>query len=90
VDILLRIARQPAKLLSAIQAVIGLGLLAGWIDLGTDPNQAVGVILLAISAILAAVSEYLTPTKDPQLPIGTMVNANTSKLPTGIVTAIDE
>lgn len=84
-DILRRIVRQPAKLLSAIQAVLALGLLAGWWSLGDDPDVMVGAILLAVSAVLVALSEYVTPTADPQLKIGTIVNGNTAKLPTGIV-----
>jgi hypothetical protein len=82
--ILQRIARQPAKLLAAVQAVIGLGLILGWFQ-AENIDQITGAVLLALSAILAAVSEYLTPTYDPVLPVGTIVNASTDKLPTSTV-----
>lgn len=82
--VLLRIARQPAKLLAAVNAMMGLGLILGWWTFA-DSDRIIGAIMLALSAILAAVSEYLTPVADPNLPIGTIVNANTDKATTGIV-----
>lgn len=75
--ILLRIIatmlRQPMKLLAAVQAIIALGLLAGWWSLGDDPDATAGAIMLAISAIFAAASEYLTPIFDAVLGEGTAV-----------------
>jgi hypothetical protein len=83
--ILERIARQPAKLLAAIQAIIGATLILGLFPPDVDIDRVTGAILLALGATLAAVSEYLTPTSDPILPTGTVVNENTSKLPTSVV-----
>jgi hypothetical protein len=88
--ILQRIARQPAKLLAAVQAVLGLGLILGWFPADLDTEKVMGALLLALGAVLAAVSEYLTPTSDPVLPIGTVVNANTDKLATGVVVARED
>lgn len=84
-SVLQRIARQPAKLLAAVQAVIGLGLILHWWRID-DVDTVMGAVMLALGAVLAAVSEYLTPVSSPSgLAIGTIVNADTDKLPTGIV-----
>lgn len=82
--ILLRIARQPAKLLAAVNAVMGLGLILGWWTF-EDSDIIIGAVMLALSAVLAAVSEYLTPTNDPILEPGTIVNAGTDRYPTSTV-----
>lgn len=87
--ILQRVARQPAKLLAAIQAVIGLGLVLGWFH-AENLDAITGAVLLALSAVLAAVSEYVTPVSDPVLPIGTIVNATTESKPTGVVVSVED
>lgn len=81
--ILQRIARQPAKLLAAVQALIGLGLILGWFK-ADNIDAITGAVLLALSAVLAAISEYVTPVSDPNLPVGTIVNANSTE-PTAVV-----
>lgn len=64
------ILRQPNKLLAAIQAIIALGVLASWWSI-SDAGMA--AIMLAIAAIMAAASEYLTPIFDAVLKEGTAV-----------------
>lgn len=85
--ILQRIARQPAKLLAAVQALIGLGLILGLFK-ADNIDAITGGVLLALSAVLAAISEYVTPVSDPVLPIGTVVNASSDTKPTALVVDI--
>ncbi len=88
-DILTRIARQPAKLLAFVQAVIGFGLVAGLFK-AENIDQLTGALLLLLSAGFAVISEYVTPIDSPQLPIGTIVNADTDSKPTGVVVAASD
>jgi hypothetical protein len=87
-DIIKRIARQPAKLLAFVQAVVGFGLVAGFFQ-AENIDQITGALLLLLSAGFAVISEYVTPIDDPNLPIGTVVNAN-SDTPTGVVVAASD
>lgn len=88
-DILQRIARQPAKLLAAVQALVGLALVMGWIQ-AANIEQVMGAVLLALSAVLAAISEYVTPVSSPVLAIGTVVNEATDSKPTGVVVDVTD
>lgn len=87
--ILQRIAHQPAKLLAAVQAIVGLGLILGWFPADLDVEKTMGAILLALSAVLAAISEYVTPVSDPVLPVGTIVNEHVDA-PTSVVVPLED
>lgn len=85
-NIIQRIVREPAALLG----LITLGLAAGSIfDLWTLTAQQTEWVLAFVGALILVMRSYVTPTGDPVLPIGTIVNANTNSQPTGIVVAKD-
>lgn len=73
IGVFVRVTRQPAKLLSAIQAILALGLLADWWTFGENGEDVMAAILFAFSAILAVLSEYVTPIFDPVLKDGQSV-----------------
>ena len=80
-DILVRIIREPAALIGLITLALAGGSIFGLFDLNKE--QAEWIIAIVGAAVLVLRS-YVTPVGDPNLPIGTVVNANSSQ-PTGIV-----
>lgn len=80
------LVREYNLLSAAVVATVAFAQLMGWISL--DNDQMAGLLGL-IAAWLLVLRFLVTPTSDPQLPIGTVVNANTDKAVTGIVVAKD-
>jgi hypothetical protein len=80
-SILNRIVREPAALIGLLTLVLAAGGVFGWWTLTSDQyNWA----LAFIGAVVLVLRQYVTPTSDPNLPIGTIVNANSDQ-PTGVV-----
>ena len=76
-----RIVREPAALIG----LITLGLAAGSIfDLWSITPEQANWVLAIVGAAILFLRSYVTPVSDPNLPIGTVVNANSTQ-PTGIV-----
>lgn len=76
-----RIIREPAALIGLITLVLAGGSMFGW---WTLTNAQYEWVLAIIGALILVLRQYVTPVGDPNLPIGTIVNANSSQ-PTGIV-----
>ena len=82
-----RIVREPAALIG----LITLGLAAGSIfDVWAITPEQANWILAIVGAAILFLRSYVTPTSDPVLPPGTIVNANTDRYPTATVTANEE
>jgi len=80
-----RIVREPAALTGLITATLGVGFIFEWWAL-TSVQE--GAVLAVVGAVILFLRAYLTPVYDPNLPIGTVVNANSGQ-PTGVVVAED-
>lgn len=76
-----RIVREPAALIGLVTLLLAAGGVFGWFSLTQEQYQWV---LALLGALILVLRQYVTPVGDPVLPIGTVVNANSS-LPTGIV-----
>jgi len=76
-----RIVREPAALIGLITLLLAAGSIFGWWTLSAQQHEW---ILAVLGAIILVLRSYVTPVSDPNLPIGTVVNANSSQ-PTGIV-----
>ena len=82
-SIINRIIREPAALTGLITLLLAAGGVFGWWTLTSDQYNWV---LALLAAIILVLRQYVTPVGDPNLPIGTIVNANSDQ-PTGIVIA---
>lgn len=76
-----RIVREPAALLGLVTLLLAGGSIFDWWTLTQEQFQWV---LALLGALILVLRQYVTPVSDPNLPIGTIVNANSSQ-PTGIV-----
>ena len=79
--IIRRIVREPAALIGFITLALAGGSIFGWWTL--TPEQG-NWVLAVVGAAILLLRSYVTPTNDPVLPIGTVVNANSDQ-PTGVV-----
>ena len=79
--ILNRIVREPAALLGLVTLLLAAGGVFGWFSLTQEQYQWV---LALLGALVLVLRQYVTPVNDPNLPIGTVVNANSDQT-TGIV-----
>lgn len=80
-DAFKRLIREYNLLSAAIIATVGFTMVMGWVVL--DDVQ-MGGLLGVIAAWLLVLRFLVTPVNDPNLPIGTVVNRNSSA-PTGVV-----
>lgn len=80
-QILNRIIREPAALIGLVTLVLAGGSIFDWWTLTQEQYQW---LLALLGALILVLRQYVTPIGDPNLPIGTIVNANSSQ-PTGVV-----
>ena len=80
-----RLTRNSNPLTGLVTATIGMFIM---FDIANFTDLQVGAILTFVGAVVLFMSAYITPVYDPRLPIGTMVNATTDGMPTGVVTEI--
>lgn len=81
-DIVNRIVREPAALIGFVTLVVASGSIFGWWNITTAQADW---ILAIVGASILLLRSYVTPVSDPNLPIGTIVNARSSSAPTGVV-----
>ena len=87
-DAIKRLLRESHLLTSAVTATVAL--LMG-LDILVLTTQQVGLLLGALAAWLLVLRYLVTPVASPSgLAMGTIVNADTDKLPTGIVTPMEQ
>ena len=79
--ILNRIVREPAALIGLVTLTIAGGMVFDWWSI---TSQQMEWVLAFLGALILVLRVYVTPVNDPNLPIGTIVNANSDQ-PTGIV-----
>jgi hypothetical protein len=79
--ILNRIIREPAALIGLVTLLLAAGGVFGWWSL---TNEQYEWVLAFLGALILVLRQYVTPVGDPNLPINTIVNANSDQ-PTGIV-----
>lgn len=80
-QIITRIIREPAALIGLVTLVLAGGSIFGW---WTLTQQQFEWVLAFLGAAILVLRQYVTPVGDPNLPIGTVVNANSPQT-TGIV-----
>jgi len=81
-DAIKRLLREYNLLSAAVVATLAFASLMGWLQLS---NEQWGGMLGVVAAWLLVLRFVVTPTADPRLPIGTVVNASTANAPTGVV-----
>lgn len=81
-----RVLREYNLIMGVVTAFIAMALGLGWVAL--TPEQ-IGLVLAFIAAVFVLLRFIVTPTSDPVLPVGTVVNAHTSKFPTASVVGDD-
>jgi len=81
-----RIVREPAALIGFITLAIAGGMVFDWWSI---TSQQMEWVLAFLGAAILVLRVYVTPVSDPNLPINTIVNANSDQ-PTGIVVPIAE
>jgi hypothetical protein len=81
--VLNRIIREPAALIGLVTLVLAGGSIFGW---WTLTQQQFEWVLAFLGAAILVLRQYVTPISDPNLPIGTIVNANSPQT-TGVVVA---
>jgi hypothetical protein len=84
--VLNRIIREPAALVGLVTLVLAGGSIFDWWTLTQEQFQW---LLALLGALILVLRQYVTPISDPNLPIGTIVNANSPQT-TGIVVAQDK
>ena len=82
-DALKRLLREYNLVSAAVVATLSFASLLGIITLSSEQW---GALLGLVAAWLLVLRFLVTPVSDPELPVGTVVNAN-SKLPTSTVVA---
>jgi hypothetical protein len=82
VTIIDRIVREPQAIVALLTLLVAAG---GIFDWWTLTPQQYEWVLAVIGAVILVLRQYVTPVHDPNLPIGTIVNANTDSQPTGVV-----
>ena len=80
-----RIVREPAALIGLVTLALAGGSIFGWWELN---QQQFEWLLAILGALILVLRQYVTPVSDPNLPIGTVVNANSDQ-PTGVVVPQD-
>jgi len=81
-DAIKRLLREYNLLSAAVVATLAFASLMGWLQLS---NEQWGGMLGVVAAWLLVLRFVVTPTADPRLPIGTVVNGSTANAPTGVV-----
>lgn len=86
-DALLRVLREYNLLAAVFTAFLGMAIGLNWISLD---NTQIGLVLAFIGAVLLLIRFAVTPTADPQLPVGTLVNRSSTTLPNSVVVSETE
>ena len=80
-DVLKKVLREYTLIMGAVTAGLAMALGLGWIEL--EPEQF-GLVMAFMATIFVLLRFVVTPIASPVLPVGTIVNAN-STLPTSTV-----
>lgn len=80
-EVLRKVLREYNLIMAVITAFLAMALGLGWVTI--TPEQ-LGLVMGFIAAVFVLLRFIVTPTSDPNLPIGTEVNVHSSAA-TGVV-----